>query len=91
MERNIRTYDLSSPIEAFQFATFLLRLREQSEKLKTLFEEKKDEFIQKAQSHELAEWTKEAQTESNLPKTPAAAQPGETDASEAHVGVEFGQ
>jgi hypothetical protein len=83
MERNIRTFDLSNPIEAFQFATFLLRLREQSEKLKTLFEEKKNEIIQKAQGHELAEWTKEAQTESNSP--------GETDQNKVHADVEVGQ
>ena len=86
MERNIRTFDLSNPIQAFQFATFLLRLREQSEDLRTLFEGKNDEFIKKAQSHELASWTKEAQT--NSIQTSLATHPGATETSEAHGGVE---
>ncbi|KAJ7224969.1 hypothetical protein B0H12DRAFT_1328780 [Mycena haematopus] len=34
IERNVRTFDISSPIQAFHFATFLLRLRDDQKKLK---------------------------------------------------------
>jgi hypothetical protein len=79
MERNIRTFDLSSPIQALQFATFLLRLRDQSEKLRALFEEKKIEFVKKAQSRKSTEWTKEAQSK---------LYQGEKNQSKAHVDVD---
>ncbi|KAJ7645789.1 hypothetical protein B0H17DRAFT_1215917 [Mycena rosella] len=36
IERNVRNFDISSPIQAFHFATFLLRLRDDQEKLKVL-------------------------------------------------------
>jgi hypothetical protein len=83
MERNIRTFDLSSPIQAFQFATFLLRVRKQSEELENLFGEKKTEFVNKASSNELAKWTKEAQNDSQ--KIPLAAQPDKTGMTEVLV------
>ncbi|KAJ7093550.1 hypothetical protein C8R44DRAFT_585338, partial [Mycena epipterygia] len=34
IERNVRKFDISSPIQAFHFATFLLRLRDDQEQLK---------------------------------------------------------
>jgi hypothetical protein len=71
MERNIRTYDLSSPIQAFQFATFLLRLREQSKELETLFGNKKAEFVARAGKNELTEWTRRAQPD-KFPPTPTS-------------------
>jgi hypothetical protein len=83
MERNIRTFDLSSPIQAFQFATFLLRVRKQSEELEILFGEKKTEFVKKASGNELTEWTKEAQSDSQ--KMPSAAQPDKTSTTEVPV------
>jgi hypothetical protein len=61
IERNIRTFNLSSPIEAFQFATFLVRLREHTDTLKELFKQKKGEFLRRADKGELLEWTKGAQ------------------------------
>jgi hypothetical protein len=63
IERNIRTFNLSSPIEAFQFASFLIRLREHTDTLKDLFEKKKEEFLKKAERGELPKWTKDAQGE----------------------------
>jgi len=63
IERNIRTFDLSSPIQAFQFASFLIRLREHTETLKELFNNKAAEIWKKAENGELPKWTKEAQTE----------------------------
>lgn len=83
MERNIRTFDLSSPIQAFQFAIFLLRVRKQSEELEILFGEKKTEFVKKASGNELTEWTKEAQSDSQ--KMPSAAQPDKTSTTEVPV------
>ena len=86
MERNIRTFDLSSPIQAFQFATFLLRVRAQSEKLKVLFEEKKLEFVEKVKRYELQEWTKKAQMKCQV--TPPTAQTEEREARAIDEGVE---
>ncbi|KAJ7748765.1 hypothetical protein DFH07DRAFT_1062461 [Mycena maculata] len=40
MERNVCMMDISNPLEAFQFATFLIRLREDQNDLKKLVEEK---------------------------------------------------
>ncbi|KAF8912324.1 hypothetical protein CPB85DRAFT_606977 [Mucidula mucida] len=31
MDRNVRSFDISSPIEMYQFATFMLRLRKWSD------------------------------------------------------------
>jgi hypothetical protein len=61
IECNIRTFNLSSPIEVFQFATFLICLREHTDTLKDLFKQKKGEFLRRAEKGELPEWTKEAQ------------------------------
>ena len=38
MERNIRKFDISKPLQAFQFATFLLRLKTHSEQFAIDFE-----------------------------------------------------
>ncbi|KAJ7147896.1 hypothetical protein C8R43DRAFT_1237086 [Mycena crocata] len=59
MERNIRKSDLSSPIEAFQFATFLLRLGDNSKEFaklvaKTLQQTKDHEDLRKR----LRDWRK---------------------------------
>ncbi|KAF8912315.1 hypothetical protein CPB85DRAFT_1181636, partial [Mucidula mucida] len=32
MDRNVRSYDISSPIRMYQFATFMIRLRKWSDK-----------------------------------------------------------
>lgn len=66
IERNIRTFDLSSPIQTFQFASFLIRLREHTETLKELFNDKAAEIWKKAENGELPKWTKEAQTEMKI-------------------------
>jgi hypothetical protein len=58
IERKIRTFNLSSPIEAFQFASFLIRLQEHTDTLKDLFERKKAEFCLKAKRGQLPRWTK---------------------------------
>ena len=59
IERNIRTFNLSSPIQAFQFASFLIRLREHTDTLKELFD--KGDFLRKAEKGELSKWTMDAQ------------------------------
>ncbi|KAJ7455982.1 hypothetical protein B0H11DRAFT_230884 [Mycena galericulata] len=58
MERNVCRMDISNPLEAFQFATFLIRLREDQNELKKLVEEKLggDLDVEK-----LARWRKLAQ------------------------------
>jgi hypothetical protein len=61
LERNICTFDLSSPIEAFQFASFLVRLLDHANTLKDVFDKKKAAFLEKANNGQLPCWTKEAQ------------------------------
>jgi hypothetical protein len=58
LERNVQTFEISSPIQAFHFATFLLRLRDNQEQLKKQVEEKLNDNLD---SKRLAEWTKSAQ------------------------------
>ncbi|KAL6308095.1 hypothetical protein BKA93DRAFT_599190 [Sparassis latifolia] len=61
IERNVCTFDLSRPLQAFHFATFLVRLREQHVKLQALFEAKKTEFKAKVSAEQFEEWTMAAQ------------------------------
>jgi len=65
IERNICTFDLSNPIEAFQFATFLIRVREHTEQLKDLFNENKAAILEKVKRGEFPKWTKIAQMDEN--------------------------
>jgi hypothetical protein len=58
MERNVRSFDIGNPIQAFQYATFLLRLRERDRVLKKLFEEKGKDVAQLLEKYP---WTKKAQ------------------------------
>ncbi|KIJ61478.1 hypothetical protein HYDPIDRAFT_159531 [Hydnomerulius pinastri MD-312] len=57
MERSIRTFDLSSPIEAFQFATFLLRLKDQDDRLRRVFQERS--YVRNGQA--VTRWTMQEQ------------------------------
>jgi hypothetical protein len=59
---------LSSPIDAFQFASFLIRLRNHTDTLKDLFEKKKAQFFEKAERGKLPRWTKDAQVEEQQSK-----------------------
>jgi hypothetical protein len=61
LERNMRLFNLASPIEAFQFATFLVQLQDHTDNLKNLFHGCKDEFFKKLKQGVLPQWTKEAQ------------------------------
>jgi hypothetical protein len=56
MERNVRTFDLTNPLQAFQYATFLIRLREQDDLLKELFQKRRGE---------LGEWIKRRWTKTS--------------------------
>ncbi|KAJ6543484.1 hypothetical protein B0H10DRAFT_1374321 [Mycena sp. CBHHK59/15] len=60
MERNIRKFDLSSPLQAFHFATFLIRLRADQENLKNTFTQQKNLDIQ-----EIKQWSMTLQAEHN--------------------------
>lgn len=47
MERKVRKFDLSKPLQAFQFATFLLRLKAHSERFAVDFEKNHlDEYME---------------------------------------------
>ncbi|KAF7343056.1 hypothetical protein MVEN_01736000 [Mycena venus] len=59
IERNVRKFDLSSPIQTFHFATFLLRLRDDQEQLKRRVEAKLMEGG--VDRNRLREWRKSAQ------------------------------
>ncbi|KAJ7195480.1 hypothetical protein GGX14DRAFT_676693 [Mycena pura] len=60
MERNLQTFDISSPLQAFQFASFLLRLGDDQAELKRLVQAKLDAGVD---VEKLARWRKLAQVE----------------------------
>ncbi|KAJ6451090.1 hypothetical protein C8R47DRAFT_1329775 [Mycena vitilis] len=74
IERNVREFNISIPIQAFQFATFLLRLRDDQEKLKKLVLTK----LKDVELKRLHDWTKLAQvgpeTEAELKQNEASAE-----------------
>ncbi|KIJ61469.1 hypothetical protein HYDPIDRAFT_42675 [Hydnomerulius pinastri MD-312] len=57
MERSIRTFNLSRPIEAFQFAAFLLRLRDKDDELRRVFQERS--YVRNGQA--VTRWTMQEQ------------------------------
>jgi hypothetical protein len=59
IERNVRKFDISSPIQTFHFATFLLRLRDDQEQLKRRVEAKLREGG--VDRNRLRDWRKSAQ------------------------------
>lgn len=61
MEHNIRSFDLSIPLEAYHFATVLIRLREHTDKLTRLFAKVVPELSCNVST--LPQWTKKAQVE----------------------------
>ncbi|KAJ7763998.1 hypothetical protein DFH07DRAFT_1059213 [Mycena maculata] len=60
IERNVCLMDISKPLEAFQFATFLIRLREDQEDLKKLVQKKLD-ANETAVVAKFEQWRKSAQ------------------------------
>ncbi|GBE90005.1 hypothetical protein SCP_1800270 [Sparassis crispa] len=61
IERNVCTFDLGDPLQAFHFATFLVRLRHQHGQLKELFEKEKEIFRGKVSAEQFEEWMMTAQ------------------------------
>jgi hypothetical protein len=59
MERNTRSFDITNPIQAFQYATFLIRLREQDRRLEDLFKGKRENVAKMREKP----WTKTAQND----------------------------
>ncbi|KAJ7867281.1 hypothetical protein B0H13DRAFT_2065596, partial [Mycena leptocephala] len=68
MERNVRTFNISVPVQAVHFATFLLRLRDDQEKLKRRVEERIKEGID---FERLRQWNKSTQ----VPKSKETKRP----------------
>jgi len=60
MERNIRNYDITDPMQAFQFVSVLLRLARHSLKLRACFEQRKDTVYDNLVK---SRWSKLAQIE----------------------------
>ncbi|KAH7920531.1 hypothetical protein BV22DRAFT_1097977 [Leucogyrophana mollusca] len=58
MERNILQFDLSDPLQAFQFATVLVRLAEYGQTLQETFEAKKEDFFARIRKGKLKQWSK---------------------------------
>ncbi|KAJ7898958.1 hypothetical protein B0H14DRAFT_3424292 [Mycena olivaceomarginata] len=87
MERNVCILDISKPLEAFQFATFLIRLREDQEALKKRVQENLDADAAGVVA-KIARWRKLAQPrllpakqkETSAQAQKAAAQGGESTA-----------
>ncbi|KAJ7270696.1 hypothetical protein B0H12DRAFT_776477 [Mycena haematopus] len=73
MERNVCILDISKPLEAFQFATFLIRLREDQEALKKRVEEILDADAAGAVAR-IARWRKIAQLSAKELETSVRAQ-----------------
>ncbi|KAJ6578995.1 hypothetical protein B0H10DRAFT_2235989 [Mycena sp. CBHHK59/15] len=62
VEHNVCKFDITVPIEAFQFATFLLRLRDDQQRLKKRVEERLKKGVDRER---LRRWTKSAQMSEN--------------------------
>ncbi|KAK0475848.1 hypothetical protein IW261DRAFT_1595327 [Armillaria novae-zelandiae] len=60
MERNVRTFNISSPIQVYHFATFILRLRDYSQ---AVLKKKALEALGNAAGFEQKSWTKQAQND----------------------------
>ncbi|KAJ7093528.1 hypothetical protein C8R44DRAFT_684942 [Mycena epipterygia] len=81
IEGIVRNFDISSPIQAFHFATFLLRLRDEQDKLKVLVKlELTEGGDQKRLRAELGAWRKVTQHPKQLkqPKQPKPPTVGRT-------------
>ncbi|KAJ7161889.1 hypothetical protein C8R43DRAFT_1233455 [Mycena crocata] len=61
LERNVRKFDISIPLQAFQFATFLLRLRDDQEQLKKLVQKKLDAGVDDEFRERMRTWHKISQ------------------------------
>jgi hypothetical protein len=60
MERNVRYYDITDPLQAFQFVSVLLRLTQHGLKLRARFDENKGTFYDNLVK---SRWSKFAQIE----------------------------
>ena len=56
MDRDIRSYDLSDPFQAFQFAVFLCRLRVYNEELQKRAVEKIDIILEDLKAGNAGRW-----------------------------------
>ncbi|KAJ3554947.1 hypothetical protein NM688_g2843 [Phlebia brevispora] len=73
MERNIRKFDISSPLSAFHFASVLLRVRARDRQLRALFKEHEDEFREKLASGNYVKWVMpQRKPKPAAPETPLA-------------------
>jgi len=61
MDRNVRHYDITDPLDAFQFVSILLRLARYGLELRTRFDEKKDAFYESLRTSTYTPWSKSAQ------------------------------
>ncbi|OJA12707.1 hypothetical protein AZE42_02878 [Rhizopogon vesiculosus] len=63
MERNVRHYDITDPLQAFQFVSVLLRLARYGLVLRACFDEKKDALCNSLRNRTYTPWSKLAQIE----------------------------
>ncbi|KAF7972508.1 hypothetical protein HWV62_17784 [Athelia sp. TMB] len=61
IERDIRTFNLASPLGAIQFGIFLMRLRAGNQELVDAFNANKQQMDKRAADEEWVKWTKTAQ------------------------------
>ncbi|KAL4063323.1 hypothetical protein J3A83DRAFT_4106855, partial [Scleroderma citrinum] len=62
MDRNVRTFDLTNPLDAFQFATILVRLSQHAQGLKTKFEDEDSQSTLRAKFKSgIPHWSKRFQ------------------------------
>ncbi|KAG1741780.1 uncharacterized protein EDB91DRAFT_1279845 [Suillus paluster] len=76
MERNVRHYNITDPLQAFQFVAVLLRLARHGLILRQKFEEKQGAFYESISSKTFKPWSKLAQLSEEKDKSEAVQQTG---------------
>jgi len=68
MDRNVRHYDITDPLDAFQFVSILLRLGRHGVELRARFDEKKDALYKNLRTSTYTPWSKLAQIDGKGPQ-----------------------
>ncbi|KAJ3524807.1 hypothetical protein NM688_g8499 [Phlebia brevispora] len=78
MERNIRKFNISSPLSAFHFASVLLRVRARDKALRALFKEHEQDFREKLADGSYVKWAMPSKSQSTAFSEPPLATVHET-------------
>ena len=75
MERNVEQWNLSNPMQAYQAALFLFRLKRSEQTLLDAFEKRKGKLVEELISGKWQKWTKNAHFPQEKRGQPAASSP----------------